>query len=991
MCARMLTTALMALVLLVGSVPDASAQTTRVVITPSGHLQVSWAPPAAKPVIAQPWCGACPGTQDVWIRATVESDRPVSSVSHDISATWTSNLPMNNQPFTVRLQPNPLNPLQARVRVRTHCSDQLQNVSRELSGGVMPFIDLNWTHTPFQETFHLTGTVTVQFTDGTPAATIPIDQNVEIYEHGCGQSGAPPCVPGGAGGSTLTAGNYTFVWKAPDSLIWQNSPKGELVVDTGVPSLSAAKAVAAGTGPVIIYQTANRVRYKMYESFTGNEVASGEVGPGALANAEFIPMPYGAKALVTVREGGQQAAYYMFTIDQWGKAGTTRQVGNKLSTTKAHWTVQYRSIFYLFEFDPSSGTLTVKDNYKGWSTTIDTGVSGLIVPGGTGGGPVVVYEKQKAVYGALVHWERGSVKERIALGTGTLLHAGFTLRGSYGANGTALIQTSPTAAENVSFTLDLWGDVGSTGVKTKTPLPSGSPMPPVPAPGFPGGGMSVSSTACDEGDCDRDGFSDEFERLAGTDPSKDTSSPSIDQSIVLLLDASGSMGNNNKMEDAKKAAIAALSSLNRTTEIAVIAYSGGCNDQFPVVACFSQDSAYLATQIQGIQPGGGTPMSPALLQAREYLWKKSHGRQGRIILLCDGQNDCPPNETDAATKIYQRIISTNLRGQPALDAACAPTSLARLAQSVLPVVQAAPRIVGFTDPRQDPNAAAAGSPVALRTAPGSGQGGPDEIPPGSTGVALPPGDDLAVDVYMGSPAVLPPGATAPQKIDPVPYVEPYGSTGVDTTATGGGFGVRTQMPIAVSTIGFGLQSDPQALQKLAAVAQAGGGQNFDAANLSQLTSAFSQAIVGTSGGGGGGGGGAVLPASGWNPALIGLVLLIGGSAILAVAIAVLKARGGSTATTGRARIRVAGGDGATRAVEIAGRTTIGRAGSNVLVLTDPEVSSAHAVIEVTPQGCVIRDLGSANGTTVNGQRVSEAALRPGDEIGVGTTRILFDG
>jgi pSer/pThr/pTyr-binding forkhead associated (FHA) protein len=80
------------------------------------------------------------------------------------------------------------------------------------------------------------------------------------------------------------------------------------------------------------------------------------------------------------------------------------------------------------------------------------------------------------------------------------------------------------------------------------------------------------------------------------------------------------------------------------------------------------------------------------------------------------------------------------------------------------------------------------------------------------------------------------------------------------------------------------------------------------------------------------------------------------------------------------------------AIPIAGeRTVIGRDDSNDVVLADDMAASrVHAVIERYPAGWTIRDLGSANGTYVNGDRLAaEQALRPGDEIRVGATSLVF--
>ena len=73
------------------------------------------------------------------------------------------------------------------------------------------------------------------------------------------------------------------------------------------------------------------------------------------------------------------------------------------------------------------------------------------------------------------------------------------------------------------------------------------------------------------------------------------------------------------------------------------------------------------------------------------------------------------------------------------------------------------------------------------------------------------------------------------------------------------------------------------------------------------------------------------------------------------------------------------------------RFTVGRADTNQLALTDdPSVSRLHAVLERYPGGWVIRDLGSRNGTSVDGQRLAgERPLHSGEEILVGSTRMVF--
>jgi hypothetical protein len=69
---------------------------------------------------------------------------------------------------------------------------------------------------------------------------------------------------------------------------------------------------------------------------------------------------------------------------------------------------------------------------------------------------------------------------------------------------------------------------------------------------------------------------------------------------------------------------------------------------------------------------------------------------------------------------------------------------------------------------------------------------------------------------------------------------------------------------------------------------------------------------------------------------------------------------------------------------------IGRSPDSDVVLADPNVSRRHAEIRPEMGGYVVRDLGSTNGTRVNGSVVSERRLADGDEIGVGAARLRFE-
>ncbi|MBX6765804.1 MAG: DUF1707 domain-containing protein [Actinomadura rubrobrunea] len=71
------------------------------------------------------------------------------------------------------------------------------------------------------------------------------------------------------------------------------------------------------------------------------------------------------------------------------------------------------------------------------------------------------------------------------------------------------------------------------------------------------------------------------------------------------------------------------------------------------------------------------------------------------------------------------------------------------------------------------------------------------------------------------------------------------------------------------------------------------------------------------------------------------------------------------------------------------RVLVGRAPGCQFILTDLTVSRFHAEIYRTDDGWMISDLGSMNGTRVNGWRLTgPARLRPGDEIGFGNSTFI---
>ncbi|HZN18075.1 MAG TPA: FHA domain-containing protein [Micromonosporaceae bacterium] len=85
--------------------------------------------------------------------------------------------------------------------------------------------------------------------------------------------------------------------------------------------------------------------------------------------------------------------------------------------------------------------------------------------------------------------------------------------------------------------------------------------------------------------------------------------------------------------------------------------------------------------------------------------------------------------------------------------------------------------------------------------------------------------------------------------------------------------------------------------------------------------------------------------------------------------------------------------GRTQAAEYdaSGRVRIGRDPANDIVLSDLRISRFHAEVRRDASGFQVTDLGSRNGTFVNGQPVSRATLTPGDMVSIGRHELVFDG
>lgn len=77
-------------------------------------------------------------------------------------------------------------------------------------------------------------------------------------------------------------------------------------------------------------------------------------------------------------------------------------------------------------------------------------------------------------------------------------------------------------------------------------------------------------------------------------------------------------------------------------------------------------------------------------------------------------------------------------------------------------------------------------------------------------------------------------------------------------------------------------------------------------------------------------------------------------------------------------------------IPVGGPIEAGREAAGLTLTGDTQASRRHAVFEHGPGGLQVRDLGSTNGTLVNGQRIGSAVLKPGDTVQIGQTLLRVE-
>ncbi|MBI1952670.1 MAG: VWA domain-containing protein [Candidatus Omnitrophica bacterium] len=135
-------------------------------------------------------------------------------------------------------------------------------------------------------------------------------------------------------------------------------------------------------------------------------------------------------------------------------------------------------------------------------------------------------------------------------------------------------------------------------------------------------------------------------------------------STFILIDSSGSMGEEGKLEKAKAAAAAAVKALagSRDAEVAV-GYFTDCGSITVPAVGFTKDKSAALSAISGLSAAQGTPLVEALGEASRYLAAHAGSRNRSLICLSDGAETCGGGTASLADYPGLTYISSSEAGK----------------------------------------------------------------------------------------------------------------------------------------------------------------------------------------------------------------------------------------------------------------------------------------------------------------------------------------
>ncbi len=126
-----------------------------------------------------------------------------------------------------------------------------------------------------------------------------------------------------------------------------------------------------------------------------------------------------------------------------------------------------------------------------------------------------------------------------------------------------------------------------------------------------------------------------------------------------VLDVSGSMSYEGRIDNMREEFIGAVQSLSRHSDFGALAFSGNMNelDGRCAEASISRKAA-ASSWIMALVPNGGTCMSVAVVKGLETLRKSTNGNR-RLIVVGDGEPDCPSGGDAQEQQTMEEIQMSN--------------------------------------------------------------------------------------------------------------------------------------------------------------------------------------------------------------------------------------------------------------------------------------------------------------------------------------------
>ena len=135
--------------------------------------------------------------------------------------------------------------------------------------------------------------------------------------------------------------------------------------------------------------------------------------------------------------------------------------------------------------------------------------------------------------------------------------------------------------------------------------------------------------------------------------------------LVLVIDRSGSMGSENKLEQVKTSAVEILNNLNPSDRLSIVTYDDSINTLLPSTSV--EDKNYIRELIYGLHPGGSTNLSGGMMAGfAEAQRNFREDSVNRIVLLSDGLANVgivdPSQIANQAKQIRENKISVSAMG-----------------------------------------------------------------------------------------------------------------------------------------------------------------------------------------------------------------------------------------------------------------------------------------------------------------------------------------